>query len=83
MYETTSIITKNGTIIKGTPPGKNNFALFHLSLNTAIIFIPIKCDNAKKNVTTNELVIVNEYGINPIIFAANINKNKKNNVEKY
>jgi hypothetical protein len=37
-----------------------------------MILIPIKYDNAKKNVITKELVAVKEYGINPTTFAVNI-----------
>jgi hypothetical protein len=83
IYETISIIIKKGAIANGAPLGKKIFENFQPVLNNPIIFIPIKCDNDKKNVTTKELVIVNEYGINPTKFPTKINPNKKNKVVKY
>jgi hypothetical protein len=68
-YETISIKIKKGAIANGTPPGKNKLDVVHLFLKMLMILIPIKYDNAKKKVITNELVAVKEYGINPTIFA--------------
>jgi hypothetical protein len=42
IYETNSIIIKNGAIANGTPLGKNKLVIFHLCLNNPIILIPIK-----------------------------------------
>jgi hypothetical protein len=36
------------------------------------MLIPTKYDKAKKKVITKELVAVNEYGINPTMFAVKI-----------
>ena len=60
IYETISIRIKNGAIGKGDPLGKNKSVKDHLIKTTPIKLIPIKCIAAKKKVTTNELVIVNE-----------------------
>jgi hypothetical protein len=45
--------------------------------------MPIKCESAKKKVTINELVMVNEYGIKPTRFDVNMNINRKKSSEKY
>ena len=71
-YESISIKIKNGAIAKGTPPGKKRFEVVHRFLKILIILIPMKYDNAKKKVMTNELVAVNEYGIRPTMFAVRI-----------
>jgi hypothetical protein len=71
-YDTISIKIKKGAIAKGTPLGKNKFGVVHVLLKILIILIPIKYDNAKKNVITKELVTVKEYGINPTTFATKI-----------
>jgi hypothetical protein len=47
------------------------------------MFIPMKWVSAKKNVTTKELVNVNEYGISPTKFETKINKNRNIKIEKY
>jgi hypothetical protein len=47
------------------------------------MFIDVKWVKAKKKVTINELVTVNEYGIKPIKLDMNIKRNKKNKFEKY
>jgi hypothetical protein len=55
-----SIGIKIGAIAKGTPLGKNKLKNSHRCSMSPIIFIPTKWVNAKKNVTTKELVNVNE-----------------------
>jgi len=57
--------------------------VFHCVSIKPIKFIPIKYEAAKKKVVTNELVIVNVYGINPIMLDDNKNKNKKKSEAKY
>ena len=58
MYDTSSIKTKNGEINRGTPLGRNMLKKCHPFLYQAIIFNPIKCVAARKNVTTKLLVSV-------------------------
>lgn len=58
--DTNSIGIKIGAIAKGTPLGKNKLKNSQRCSAKPIMFIPMKWVNAKKNVTTNELVKVNE-----------------------
>jgi hypothetical protein len=57
MYEINSIVTRRGTIIKGTPLGKNNAKNFTPCILIPIIFIPIKIDKAKPNVNAIWLLL--------------------------
>lgn len=82
-YDTNSIKTSKGAIASGVPLGKNKFCISHLCCTTPIMLIPMKCVAAKKNVITNELVAVKEYGTKPAKFESKIKENKKNKIEKY
>ena len=53
-----SIVINNGTIIKGTPLGKNKEKNFNPWSCKPIILIPIKIDKAKLNVNAIWLVTV-------------------------
>jgi hypothetical protein len=72
-----SIKKINGVKTRGVPGGKKIWKKFNLCKIIPIILIPIKAVKERNNVTTKELVTVNEKGIKPIKFPHKMKKNKK------
>lgn len=76
MYDKNSIVIIKGTMIKGTPLGKNKEKKFMPCFWIPIIFIPKKIDKDKQKVKIIWLVTVKLYGIIPKTLQKSKNKCK-------